>query len=69
MGQLHGHMAAELAAAALQDQGQPGVVGVGPQAPEPQFGNFREFARILRGLGPGKAEAQLTTAGQQLGRG
>ena len=62
-------LAAELAVAALQQQGQPGIEGVSPQAPEPQFGNFRQFAGILRLLGPGKAEVQLATVSQQLGWG
>ena len=49
---LHGHMAAELAVAALQQQRQPGTERIGPQAPQAALRHFTEFAGIVINAGP-----------------
>ena len=49
MQHLHGHMAAELAVAALQQQRQPGAERIGPQAPQAALRHFTEFAGIIIG--------------------
>ena len=62
VGQQHRHVAAEGAAAALQQQGQPGMEGIGPQAPEAHLGDLREFTGILHR--PRPLQLQFHTAGE-----
>ena len=52
MQHLHGHMAAELAVAALQQQGEPGAERIGPQAPQAALRYFAQFARVVIGARP-----------------
>ena len=52
MQHLHGHMAAELAVAALQQQRQPGTERIGPQAPQAALRHFTQFAGVVIGAGP-----------------
>ena len=67
MGQQHRHMAGELAARALQHQGQPGVGSVSPQRPQADLGDFREFAGIFGLPGPVELQGQLGSALHQAG--
>ena len=64
MGHQHGHMAAELAAGAFHQQRQPGEMGVGPQAPKPAFGDFRQFAGVSVLPGPVQGQLELVFQGQ-----
>lgn len=68
VGQLHRHMASQLAAATLQHQGQPGVKGIRPQAPEPQLRNLGALPRIALLQGPIELKFQHRSKGQQLRR-
>ena len=40
VGQQHRHMACQGSLAPLQHQGQPGIKGIGPKAPQPHLGDF-----------------------------
>ena len=61
MGQHHRHVAGELAAATLQQQGQPGSFRIGPQGPKPQLGNFRQLPGVVVGTGPIEVKLQGTS--------
>ena len=68
MGQQHRHMAGELAAAALDQQGQPGKECIGAQAPEPHLGDLGKFAGIVGLAGPVEGDRQILGGSHQLGR-
>ena len=67
MQHLHGHMAAELAVAALQQQRQPGTERIGPQAPQAALRHFTELAGIVIGAGPVQLQRQAVFQFQQSG--
>jgi hypothetical protein len=76
MGQQHRHMAAEGAAAALEQQRQPGMQGISPQAPQAHLGDLRELTGILRRPrplqlqfhAPGEVEQPFGGKGRQRGQ-
>ena len=67
MQHLHGHMAAELAVAALQQQRQPGAERIGPQAPQAALRHFTQLAGIVIGAGPFQLQREAVFQFQQSG--
>lgn len=61
VGQQHRHVAGQAAAAALEHQGQPGMKGIGPEAPQTDLRDLRELAGILEG--PRPVQPQLHSTG------
>lgn len=59
--QQHRHVADQAAATALEQKGQPGMEGIGPEAPQTDLGDLRELAGVLGG--PRPVQPQLHTTG------
>ena len=67
MGQQHRCVAGEAAVAALEQERQPRMEGVGAEAPQPHLGHFGELAGIIVQAGPDQLQIELSRCRDQAG--
>jgi hypothetical protein len=69
MGKKHGHVASQGAAGPFKQERQPGLFGVGPQAPEAHLRDFRELPRVVCRGGPLQLKLHLAAQSKTLDQG